>query len=35
MPLRIAVNLSPAQFRDHDLLRFIQCVLESTGLAPT
>jgi EAL domain-containing protein (putative c-di-GMP-specific phosphodiesterase class I) len=24
MPLNIGVNLSPAQFRDHDLLRFIQ-----------
>jgi EAL domain-containing protein (putative c-di-GMP-specific phosphodiesterase class I) len=35
MPLRIAVNLSPAQFRDHDLLAFIQQVLSRTGLSPT
>jgi diguanylate cyclase (GGDEF)-like protein len=35
MPLNIAVNLSPAQFRDHDLLRFIQEVLSRTGLSPT
>ena len=35
MPLRIAVNLSPAQFRDHTLLGFIQDVLLRTGLPPT
>jgi diguanylate cyclase len=35
MPLHISVNLSPAQFRDHDLLGFIQEVLSRTGLPPT
>jgi EAL domain-containing protein (putative c-di-GMP-specific phosphodiesterase class I) len=33
LPLRIAVNLSPAQFRDRDLLEFVSDVLERTGLA--
>jgi diguanylate cyclase len=33
MPLHIAVNLSPAQFRDYNLLEFIQNVLSRTGLA--
>ena len=32
-PLRIAVNLSPAQFRDDDLVGFIQDVLTRTGLS--
>jgi diguanylate cyclase (GGDEF)-like protein len=35
MPLHIAVNLSPAQFRDQGLLGFIQDVLSRTGLAPS
>ncbi|WP_428483151.1 bifunctional diguanylate cyclase/phosphodiesterase [Rhodopila sp.] len=35
LPLRIAINLSPAQFRDQDLLSFIRDVLSRTGLAPT
>jgi diguanylate cyclase (GGDEF)-like protein len=35
MPLHIAVNLSPAQFRDHELFRFIQDVLSRTGLSPS
>jgi diguanylate cyclase (GGDEF)-like protein len=34
MPLRIAVNLSPAQFHDDNLLGFIQDVLSRTGLPP-
>jgi EAL domain-containing protein (putative c-di-GMP-specific phosphodiesterase class I) len=34
-PLRVAVNLSPAQFRDHDLRSFIQGVLSRTGLPAT
>jgi predicted signal transduction protein with EAL and GGDEF domain len=34
LPLRVAVNLSPAQFRDRDLLAFIADVLRRTGLAP-
>jgi EAL domain-containing protein (putative c-di-GMP-specific phosphodiesterase class I) len=33
IPLRLAVNLSPAQFRDEDLPEFIGNVLEKTGLA--
>ena len=33
IPLRVAVNLSPAQFRDHDLLEFITNTLAQTGLA--
>lgn len=35
MPLDIAVNLSPAQFRDRDLFEFIKQVLARTGLLPT
>ena len=35
IPLRVAVNLSPAQFRDHSLLEFVQDVLSRTGLSPT
>ncbi len=35
VPLRIAVNLSPAQFRDDDLLSFIRDVLVRTGLPPS
>ena len=34
LPLRVAVNLSPAQFHDDTLLAFIKDVLASTGLAP-
>ena len=34
MDLRIAVNLSPAQFHDQGLLVFIQDVLARTGLSP-
>ncbi len=34
LPLRIAVNLSPAQFRDRELLGFIRDVLSHTGLPP-
>jgi len=34
LPLNISVNLSPAQFRDTDLLGFIQDVLKRTGLPP-
>ncbi len=32
LPLRIAVNLSPAQFRDEGLLGFVTDVLDRTGL---
>ena len=32
--LRVAVNLSPTQFRNHDLLHRITNILEETGLAP-
>lgn len=35
VPLRIAVNLSPAQFRDRDLPAFISDVLQRTSLKPT
>jgi EAL domain-containing protein (putative c-di-GMP-specific phosphodiesterase class I) len=35
MPLHIAVNLSPAQFRDHDLLGSVQEILSRTGLLPS
>ena len=35
LPLRVAVNLSPAQFRDRELLSFIRDVLSRTGLSPT
>jgi diguanylate cyclase (GGDEF)-like protein len=35
IPLDIAVNLSPAQFRDHDLVACIEAVLSRTGLSPT
>ena len=33
-PVRLAVNLSPAQFRDRDLTDFLRDVLARTGLAP-
>ncbi|WP_431281508.1 bifunctional diguanylate cyclase/phosphodiesterase [Humitalea sp. 24SJ18S-53] len=33
LPVRVAVNLSPAQFRDPDLLGFVRDVLLRTGLA--
>ena len=33
-PLRVAVNLSPLQFKDPDLLRMVLDALEQTGLAP-
>src|SRR5262249_36893180 len=33
VPLRIGVNLSPAQFRENNLVGFIREVLASTGLA--
>ena len=35
LPLRIAVNLSPAQFRDRELLSFIRELLSHTGLSPS
>jgi len=35
MPLHIAVNLSQAQFRDHDLLGSVQEILSRTGLLPS
>lgn len=35
LPMRIAVNLSPAQFRDPGLLGFITDMLARTGLAAT
>jgi diguanylate cyclase (GGDEF)-like protein len=34
LPLRLAVNLSPAQFRDQDLLDFIRGALVRSGLDP-
>lgn len=34
MPLRVAVNLSPAQFRERGLPEFIRDVLSRTGLSP-
>ena len=34
VPVRIAVNLSPAQFRERELVAFIREVLGRTGLAP-
>lgn len=33
-PLRIAVNLSPVQFRDKDLVQSVMAALEETGLDP-
>ena len=33
-PLKLAVNLSPLQFIQHDLVGAIECVLAETGLAP-
>lgn len=33
LPLHLAVNLSPAQFRDRDLVGFIGAVLQRTGLS--
>lgn len=33
--IRVAVNLSPLQFRDPDLLKNIKVILADTGLAPT
>jgi diguanylate cyclase (GGDEF)-like protein/PAS domain S-box-containing protein len=33
-PLRVAVNLSPAQFRHHDLLGTIKSVIEKSGVDP-
>jgi diguanylate cyclase (GGDEF)-like protein/PAS domain S-box-containing protein len=33
--IRVAVNLSPVQFRDPNLLRIVIDILEQTGLAPT
>ena len=33
-PLEMSVNLSPRQFRQHDLLTMIAGVLQETGLAP-
>ena len=35
MPLHINVNLSPTQFRDADLLPFIEEIVTRTGLSPT
>src|ERR1019366_3463576 len=34
IPMRIAVNLSPAQFREDELVLFIREVLSQTGLSP-
>jgi diguanylate cyclase (GGDEF)-like protein len=34
-PIRVAVNLSPKQFRQSDLIQMIQSVLTETGLDPT
>jgi diguanylate cyclase (GGDEF)-like protein len=34
IPARIAINLSPVQFRERDLLGYISDVLRRTGLAP-
>ena len=34
-PLSVAVNLSPIQFRDHDLVSFIRDTLVRTGLEPS
>ncbi len=34
LPWRIAVNLSPAQFKQRDLARSVRDVLDRTGLAP-
>jgi diguanylate cyclase (GGDEF)-like protein/PAS domain S-box-containing protein len=34
VPMRIAVNLSPAQFRESELVLFIREVLSRTGLSP-
>ncbi|MFS0737408.1 EAL domain-containing protein [Sphingomonas sp. 1P06PA] len=34
-PLKIAVNLSPTQFADRDLVRKVRAVLDSSGLDPT
>jgi EAL domain-containing protein (putative c-di-GMP-specific phosphodiesterase class I) len=33
-PLRITVNLSPAQFRHRDLVELVLSILRETGLAP-
>lgn len=33
-PLRVAVNLSPVQFKDPDLARYVQEALDQTGLSP-
>jgi diguanylate cyclase (GGDEF)-like protein/PAS domain S-box-containing protein len=33
-PLRVAVNLSPVQFKDPDLARHVQEALDQTGLSP-
>jgi diguanylate cyclase (GGDEF)-like protein/PAS domain S-box-containing protein len=33
-PLRVAVNISPLQFRDHALVDRVRRVLDKTGLAP-
>jgi diguanylate cyclase (GGDEF)-like protein len=35
VPMRIAVNLSPAQFRERELVSFIRGVLAATGVAPS
>jgi diguanylate cyclase (GGDEF)-like protein len=35
IPVRVAVNLSPAQFREHGLIAFIGDVLARTGLEPS
>jgi diguanylate cyclase (GGDEF)-like protein len=34
VPLQVAVNLSPVQFRDGDLPGLVQAILRETGLAP-
>jgi predicted signal transduction protein with EAL and GGDEF domain len=34
IPLRIALNLAPAQFRDHGLPEFMEDLLSRTGLSP-
>jgi diguanylate cyclase (GGDEF)-like protein/PAS domain S-box-containing protein len=34
-PLKVAVNLSPVQFKNRRLVRFVKETLEATGLAPS
>ena len=34
LPAKVAINLSPMQFRNHDLVRTVRSALEQSGLAP-